>query len=131
MASEHTFDRNRSRDEIDGEIEDVAAGEYYINHRTSMVVHCDGYIFDARVFIVFLLCIAYILYHSAPLILILFCTPLTLIALSMILNLNFLICINVDQPPTKRRRTLVGSIASTALSAALIGSAVGLTVYRL
>ncbi|KAG6865580.1 hypothetical protein C0991_001339 [Blastosporella zonata] len=34
-------------------------------------------------------------------------------------------------PPTKRRRGLAGSIVSTALSAALIGTAVGLTVYRL
>jgi hypothetical protein len=34
-------------------------------------------------------------------------------------------------PPSKRRRTLAGSIASTALSAALIGTAVGITVYRL
>jgi hypothetical protein len=49
----------------------------------------------------------------------------------MIFNFNFLICINVELPANKRRRTLVGSIASTALSAALIGSAVGLTVYRL
>ncbi|OBZ73517.1 hypothetical protein A0H81_05946 [Grifola frondosa] len=36
-----------------------------------------------------------------------------------------------DLPPPKRRRTLAGSIVSTALSAALIGTAVGLTVYRL
>ncbi|KAI8985784.1 hypothetical protein BD414DRAFT_489226 [Trametes punicea] len=36
-----------------------------------------------------------------------------------------------DLPPPKRRRTLAGSIISTALSAALIGTAVGLTVYRL
>ncbi|KAI6124925.1 hypothetical protein EV401DRAFT_2259656 [Pisolithus croceorrhizus] len=36
-----------------------------------------------------------------------------------------------DFPPAKRRRTLAGSIVSTALSAALIGTAVGLTVYRL
>ncbi|KZP30434.1 hypothetical protein FIBSPDRAFT_1038115, partial [Athelia psychrophila] len=36
-----------------------------------------------------------------------------------------------DLPPTKKRRTLAGSIASTALSAALIGTAVGLTVYRI
>lgn len=36
-----------------------------------------------------------------------------------------------ELPPTKRRRTLAGSIVSTALSAALIGTAVGLTVYRL
>jgi len=49
----------------------------------------------------------------------------------MILNLHFFVCINVESPPSKRRRTLVGSIASTALSAALIGTAVGLTVYRL
>lgn len=49
----------------------------------------------------------------------------------MILNLRFFVCINVELPPSKRRRTLAGSIASTALSAALIGTAVGLTVYRL
>ncbi|KAG1817126.1 uncharacterized protein BJ212DRAFT_1351020 [Suillus subaureus] len=36
-----------------------------------------------------------------------------------------------ELPPVKRRRTLAGSIVSTALSAALIGTAVGLTVYRL
>ncbi|TRM65433.1 hypothetical protein BD626DRAFT_488777 [Schizophyllum amplum] len=34
-------------------------------------------------------------------------------------------------PPPKRRRGLAGSIVSTALSAALIGTAVGLTVYRM
>ncbi|KAF7974119.1 hypothetical protein HWV62_13329 [Athelia sp. TMB] len=39
--------------------------------------------------------------------------------------------IAADLPPNKKRRTLAGSIASTALSAALIGTAVGLTVYRL
>jgi hypothetical protein len=38
----------------------------------------------------------------------------------------------VELPPAKRRRTsLAGSIVSTAVSAALIGTAVGLTVYRL
>ncbi|KII87174.1 hypothetical protein PLICRDRAFT_42824 [Plicaturopsis crispa FD-325 SS-3] len=36
-----------------------------------------------------------------------------------------------ELPPAKRRRTLAGSIVSTALSAALIGTAVGLSVYRL
>ncbi|KAH8832893.1 hypothetical protein DL96DRAFT_1583789 [Flagelloscypha sp. PMI_526] len=35
------------------------------------------------------------------------------------------------EPPAKRRRGIAGSIVSTAVSAALIGSAVGLTVYRL
>ena len=39
--------------------------------------------------------------------------------------------VSIDLPPPKRRRTLAGSIVSTALSAALIGTAVGLTVYRL
>ncbi|PPQ97866.1 hypothetical protein CVT26_013035 [Gymnopilus dilepis] len=36
-----------------------------------------------------------------------------------------------DAPPMKKRRGLAGSIVSTAVSAALIGTAVGLTVYRL
>lgn len=44
---------------------------------------------------------------------------------------DIVIEINVELPPAKRRRTLAGSIVSTALSAALIGTAVGLTVYRL
>ncbi|KAJ2925764.1 hypothetical protein H1R20_g11334, partial [Candolleomyces eurysporus] len=38
---------------------------------------------------------------------------------------------SADLPPTKRRRGLAGSIVSTAWSAALMGTAVGLTVYRL
>jgi uncharacterized membrane protein len=42
---------------------------------------------------------------------------------------SFLICIEL--PPAKRRRTLAGTIVSGALNAALIGTAVGLTVYRL
>ena len=37
----------------------------------------------------------------------------------------------LELPPAKRRKGLAGSIVSTALSAALIGTAVGLTVYRL
>ncbi|KAI1796709.1 hypothetical protein LXA43DRAFT_969758 [Ganoderma leucocontextum] len=44
-------------------------------------------------------------------------------------RLNF--DVSIDLPPPKRRRTLAGSLISTALSAALIGTAVGLTVYRL
>ncbi|KAJ3502183.1 hypothetical protein NLJ89_g9004 [Agrocybe chaxingu] len=36
-----------------------------------------------------------------------------------------------EMPPMKKRRGLAGSIISTAVSAALIGTAVGLTVYRL
>lgn len=44
---------------------------------------------------------------------------------------HFILCINVELPPAKRRRGLAGSIVSTAFSAALIGTAVGLTVYRM
>jgi hypothetical protein len=42
---------------------------------------------------------------------------------------SFYICIEL--PPAKRQRTLAGTIVSGALNAALIGTAVGLTVYRL
>ncbi|KAI9573876.1 hypothetical protein HD554DRAFT_564060 [Boletus coccyginus] len=49
----------------------------------------------------------------------------------MLFTCNLLIIVHVELPPAKRRRTLAGSIVSTALSAALIGTAVGLTVYRL
>ena len=42
---------------------------------------------------------------------------------------SFHVCI--DLPPAKRRRTLAGTIVSGAVNAALIGTAVGLTVYRL
>jgi len=37
----------------------------------------------------------------------------------------------IELPPAKRRRTLAGTIVSGALNAAIIGTAVGLTVYRL
>jgi len=37
----------------------------------------------------------------------------------------------MELPPAKRRRTLAGTIVSGAVNAALIGTAVGLTVYRL
>ena len=48
----------------------------------------------------------------------------------LILMLVFLhVCI--DLPPAKRRRTLAGTIVSGAINAALIGTAVGLTVFRL
>ena len=47
------------------------------------------------------------------------------------LTLPLTIHVTVDLPPPKRRKTLAGSIVSTAMSAALIGTAVGLTVYRL
>lgn len=36
-----------------------------------------------------------------------------------------------DLPPSKRRKGITGSVISTAFGAALIGAAVGLTVYRL
>lgn len=47
------------------------------------------------------------------------------------LSIPLTVHVTVDLPPPKRRRTLAGSIVSTAMSAALIGTAVGLTVYRL
>jgi len=57
--------------------------------------------------------------------------------LAMLYNSHFrpgvdaLSSVNLDLPPAKRRKGLAGSIVSTALSAALIGTAVGLTMYRL
>lgn len=53
------------------------------------------------------------------------CNPLSFMLFDIVIEFN------VELPPAKRRRTLAGSIVSTALSAALIGTAVGLTVYRL
>jgi hypothetical protein len=48
------------------------------------------------------------------------------------MSTRLLLLLHVEMPPpAKRRRGLAGSIVSTALSAALIGTAVGLTVYRL
>ncbi|KAF6753135.1 hypothetical protein DFP72DRAFT_849497 [Ephemerocybe angulata] len=44
---------------------------------------------------------------------------------------RILLSAHVDLPPTKRRRGIAGSIVETAWSAALIGTAVGLTVYKL
>ena len=55
------------------------------------------------------------------------CCPFS--SMFMTAKLNFYV--SIDLPPPKRRRTLAGSIISTALSAALIGTAVGLTGYRL
>ncbi|KAF4611268.1 hypothetical protein D9613_006624 [Agrocybe pediades] len=43
---------------------------------------------------------------------------------------SLVLLFHVDAPPLKKRRGLAGSIVSTAVSAALIGTAVGLTVYR-
>jgi hypothetical protein len=43
--------------------------------------------------------------------------------------ISFHVCI--EFPPAKRRRTLAGAFVSSAVNAALIGTAVGLTVYRL
>jgi hypothetical protein len=54
-----------------------------------------------------------------------------LIFLFRLFFINIRIRVDLDLPPAKRRRTLAGSIVSTAVSAALIGTAVGLTVYRL
>jgi hypothetical protein len=47
----------------------------------------------------------------------------------LLMVISFHFCL--DLPPAKRRRSLAGTIVSGALNAALIGTAVGLTVYRL
>lgn len=44
---------------------------------------------------------------------------------------RLILTLHLEMPPLKKRRGLAGSIVSTAVSAALIGTAVGLTVYRL
>jgi len=49
---------------------------------------------------------------------------------TVMLMQNILFLIDLS-PPCKKRRGLAGSIVSTAVNAALIGTAVGLTVYRL
>lgn len=46
-------------------------------------------------------------------------------------GIDVLFSLKLELPPAKRRKGLAGSIVSTAVSAALIGTAVGLTVYRL
>lgn len=46
-------------------------------------------------------------------------------------GIDELFLVKLELPPAKRRKGLAGSIVSTALSAALIGTAVGLTMYRL
>jgi hypothetical protein len=50
---------------------------------------------------------------------------------SMLTSFCLFLLFHLELPPNKRRRTFAGSIISTALNAALIGTAVGLTVYRL
>jgi hypothetical protein len=44
---------------------------------------------------------------------------------------RLILVLRIEMPPLKRCRSLAGSIISTVVSAALIGSAVGLTLYRL
>ncbi|KAH8116324.1 hypothetical protein DFH11DRAFT_1579958 [Phellopilus nigrolimitatus] len=39
--------------------------------------------------------------------------------------------VTLDLPPSKRRKGVTGSVISTAYNAALVGAAVGLTVYRM
>lgn len=66
----------------------------------------------------FYICVSHLFIHSHS-----FCSLLLMVSLYLL--------INVELPPAKRRRGLAGSIVSTAFSAAVIGTAVGLTVYRL
>ena len=65
-----------------------------------------------------------------------FLLSITSIILALILHptdamTRLIFLLQVDMPPLKKRRGLAGSIVNTAVSAALIGTAVGLTVYRL
>lgn len=49
-----------------------------------------------------------------------------------LMSTRLILLLHVEMPPpAKRRRGLAGTIVTTALNAALIGTAVGLTVYRL
>lgn len=45
--------------------------------------------------------------------------------------IDMLFSMKLELPPAKRRKGLAGSVLSAAVSAALIGTAVGLTMYRL
>jgi len=47
----------------------------------------------------------------------------------ILMLVSFHVCL--DLPPAKRRRTLASTIIFGAVNAALIGTAVGLTAYRL
>jgi uncharacterized membrane protein len=47
----------------------------------------------------------------------------------LLMVITFYFC--VELPPAKRRRTFASTIVSGALNAALIGTAVGITIYRL
>ena len=68
--------------------------------------------------------------HPTPFFTIYYLRPLPSFTLIMATN-RLILVLRIEMPPLKRRRGLAGSIISTAVSAALIGSAVGLTVYRL
>ena len=83
---------------------------------------------------VFVFCDAHVMHaHEVPFLIQGLALPSSLSPFNLLSFMPFgiVIDIDVDLPPAKRRRTLAGSIVSTALSAALIGTAVGLTVYRL
>lgn len=68
----------------------------------------------------------------SSLFLVFFYLPLVMLYHSRIrFDIDALFSSKIELPPAKRRKGLAGSIVSTALSAALIGTAVGLTVYRL
>ena len=68
--------------------------------------------------------------HPTPFFTIYYLRPLPSFTIIMATN-RLILVLRIEMPPLKRRRGLAGSIISTAVSAALIGSAVGLTVYRL
>ena len=58
-------------------------------------------------------------------------TLLSLLAIGLLCILTFITLTLLELPPAKRRRGLAGSVISSAFNAALIGAAVGLTVFRM
>jgi len=84
--------------------------------------------------VVFVLCDAYVTHaREVPFLIQGLTLPSSLSPFNLLSFMPFgiVIEIGVDLPSAKQRRMIAGSIVSTALSAALIGTAVGLTVYRL
>lgn len=51
--------------------------------------------------------------------------------LRIIIMLTLLVIPFADLPPSKRRKGVANTVINTAFSAALVGAAVGLTVYRM
>lgn len=123
-----------SREDLDRQIEDMAAGKHYPYSSHSMQPQwqdCNLSITNVQYTCSHRGFRANLIHICSCRCVISFNLTYSYISLSRFSTSNSFPSIHIELPPNKRRRTLVGSIASTALSAALIGTAVGLTVYRL